>query len=84
MESWLAGGGFVGLLAFSGFLLVRLVHIINNQIARVNFEIEKWKEEKESILLSNARCEKRVSILIEALRASGVSIPSEVWIHTHD
>jgi len=79
MENWIAGGGVIGLFTFAGFLLLRLVHIINNQISRVNLEIEKWKEEKKEMVLSNERCERRVSVLIEALRISGVSIPSEVW-----
>lgn len=83
---WLAGGGFIGLLGFAGYLLTRIIHVFNSQIGRVDREIvnwqkekEAWQKEKEALQKSHQRCEVRISTLIRLMRRAGIDIPKEVF-----
>ena len=77
LSQWVAGGGVLGLFAVVVYLVIQLIGA--NRMSRTQL-IDPLRKRCEALEAENARCDRRLEMLVEAIRRDGrIQIPQEFF-----
>lgn len=83
LTPWIAAGSTVSLLALAFTTIFRVMRTVpkvyRDQINSMAVAVTDHAAEIDNLRKANARCERRVWVLIGAMQRAGIPIPDEAW-----